>query len=77
MPVRTIRRYAQLVAAGPGNERERLALLELHRSEVIAKLDAIQANLRLVDHKIEVYRGHLATGDAGHLWAPDHSAVPE
>src|SRR5919198_5195221 len=28
MPIRTIRRYAQLVSAGPGNEQERLALLE-------------------------------------------------
>jgi hypothetical protein len=28
MPIKTIRRYAQLVAAGPGNEQERLALME-------------------------------------------------
>src|SRR5216683_3533598 len=27
MPIKTIRRYAQLVSAGPGNEQERLALM--------------------------------------------------
>src|SRR6266545_8105947 len=31
MPIRTIRRYAELVSAGRGNEKERLGLLETHR----------------------------------------------
>jgi DNA-binding transcriptional MerR regulator len=69
MPIRTIRRYAQLVAAGPGNEQERLALLEAHRAEVTAKLAELQENLELIDHKIDVYRGRLAAGDADQLWA--------
>ena len=38
MPIRGIHRYAELVAAGPGNEKERLALLESHRADVLAKL---------------------------------------
>jgi DNA-binding transcriptional MerR regulator len=76
MPIRAIRRYAQLVSAGPGNERERLALLDRHRAEVVAKLTAIQANLKLIDHKIDVYRGSLADGDADRLWAPSDSAAP-
>jgi len=38
MPIRAIRRYAQLVSAGHGNEEERLALMEAHRAEVTAKL---------------------------------------
>jgi DNA-binding transcriptional MerR regulator len=71
MPIRTIRRYAQLVSAGPGNEQERLALLEAHRAEVTAKLAELQANLELIDHKIDVYRGRLAAGDADQLWAPN------
>ncbi len=70
MPIRTIRRYAELVSAGPGNERERLALLELHRADVTARLEEIKENLRLIDHKIDVYRGSLAAGDADQLWAP-------
>ena len=70
MPIKTIRRYAQLVSDGPGNEQERLALLEAHRADVTAKLAEIQENLRLIDHKIDTYRGRLAAGDADRLWAP-------
>lgn len=71
MPIREIRRYAQLVSDGPGNEPERLALLEAHRSEVTARIAAACKNLELIDHKIDVYRGRLAAGDADRLWAPE------
>jgi DNA-binding transcriptional MerR regulator len=70
MPIKDIRRYAQLVSAGPGNEKERLALLEAHRDGVLARLAQIQEHLELIDHKIDVYRGRLEAGDADQLWAP-------
>jgi DNA-binding transcriptional MerR regulator len=70
MPIRGLRRYAELVAAGPGNEEERLALLEAHRADVLARLAEIQENLHIIDHKIDVYRGSLAAGEADQLWAP-------
>jgi len=70
MPIRSIRRYAELVAAGPGNEQERLVLLEAHRADVLARLAEIQENLQAIDHKIDVYRGSMAAGDADQLWAP-------
>ena len=70
MPIRTIRRYAQLVSAGPGNEQERLALLEAHRADVTARLAELREHLELIDHKLDVYRGRLAAGDADRLWAP-------
>jgi DNA-binding transcriptional MerR regulator len=70
MPIRTIRRYAELVSAGRGNEEERLALLEAHRAEVVARIAELTENLRLIDHKVDVYRGRLAAGDADRLWAP-------
>jgi DNA-binding transcriptional MerR regulator len=70
MPIAGIRRYAELVAAGPGNEADRLALLESHRADVLAKLAEIQENLKTIDHKIDVYRGSMAAGDADRLWAP-------
>jgi len=70
MPIKGIRRYAELVAAGPGNEDERLELLEAHRAEVVARLKEIQENLKIIDHKIDVYRGSLAAGEADRLWAP-------
>jgi DNA-binding transcriptional MerR regulator len=74
MPIRFIRRYAELVAAGPGNEEERLALLETHRADVLARLAEVQENLKLIDHKIDVYRGRIDAGDADQLWAPSRLA---
>ena len=70
MPIQAIRRYAQLVSSGRGNEQERLALLEAHRADVTAKLAEIRQHLELIDHKIDVYRGRIAAGDADQLWAP-------
>jgi len=70
MPIKGLRRYAELVAAGPGNEEERLEFLEAHRTEVLTRLAEIQENLKLIDHKIDVYRGSLAAGEADRLWAP-------
>ncbi|MEU6831611.1 MerR family transcriptional regulator [Nocardia beijingensis] len=74
MPIKTIRRYAELVAAGRGNEHERLALMEAHRAEVAAKIAELHENLELIDHKIDVYRGRITAGDADRLWAPDRRA---
>jgi DNA-binding transcriptional MerR regulator len=70
MPITGIRQYAELVTAGPGNEAERLALLEAHRADVLARLAEIQENLEMINYKIEVYRGSLAAGEADRLWAP-------
>jgi hypothetical protein len=44
--------------------------MEAHRAEVVAKLTELRENLELIDHKIDVYRGRLASGDADQLWAP-------
>ena len=74
MPIKAIRHYAELVCAGPGNEQERLALLEAHRATVLAQLAEVQENLKVIDHKIDVYRGRLAAGDADQLWAPARPA---
>ncbi len=70
LPRRTL---PKLVSVGPGNENERLALLEAHRAVVIANLAEVQENLKAIDHKIDVYRGRLAAGDADQLWAPNRS----
>jgi DNA-binding transcriptional MerR regulator len=70
MPIKSIRRYAELVSAGPGNEQARLALLEAHHADVTAKLAELNENLKLIDHKIDVYRSRVAAGDADQLWAP-------
>ena len=56
MPIRTIRQYAELVTAGRGNEKERLALLESHRADVVAKRDELDRNLEAIDYKLALYR---------------------
>jgi DNA-binding transcriptional MerR regulator len=59
MPIRRIREYAELVRAGDGNERERLALLEAHREAVVEQLDAMRRNLEAIEYKIEMYRDRI------------------
>jgi DNA-binding transcriptional MerR regulator len=56
MPIRMIRRYAELVRAGDGNEAERVEILEAHRAEVVDKIDELQRNLELIDYKLGLYR---------------------
>ncbi len=63
MPTGRIRRYAELVREGRGNEPERLALLEAHAEEVRAWLEETRRHLETIDRKIGVYRGRLAEGD--------------
>jgi hypothetical protein len=70
MPIRTVRRYAELVAAGRGNEEQRLALMEAHRAEMPARLAETRETLEVIDRKIGVHRGRLAAGDVAPGWAP-------
>ncbi len=74
MPIKGIRRYAELVAAGQGNEAERLEVLESHRDQLLADFAELQEHLQLINRKIDVYRSRLAAGDAGELWAPTRAA---
>ena len=55
MPIREVRRYADLVRAGDGNEDERLALLRAHRERVSAQLATMAAHLDAIDVKIGYY----------------------
>jgi DNA-binding transcriptional MerR regulator len=59
MPIREVRRYAELMRAGEATNAERLALLEAHRDTVLAGLEATTRNLELVEWKIDFYRERL------------------
>jgi DNA-binding transcriptional MerR regulator len=59
MPIREVRRYAELVRADDGNEAERLALLRSHRDRVRAQLDTMTAYLDAIDTKIDYYSGAI------------------
>jgi DNA-binding transcriptional MerR regulator len=59
MPIRDVRRYAELMTAGEATNEERLALLEAHRGNVLAGLEATARNLELVEWKINLYKERL------------------
>jgi DNA-binding transcriptional MerR regulator len=60
MPIRDVRRYADLVRAGDGNEQERLDLLRAHRQHVLARLAEVTEHLGAIDRKIGIYTDKLA-----------------
>jgi DNA-binding transcriptional MerR regulator len=67
MPIRDVRRYAELARAGEGNEEERLALLRAHRDQVVQRLEETRRHLEAIDAKIGHYEDRLADqlrGDA-------------
>lgn len=55
MPIREIRRYAELVRRGEGTEQDRLDLLRAHRTQVLARLAEVQDHLGAIDRKIGIY----------------------
>ena len=55
MPIRDVRRYAELVRQGDGNEQERLDLLRAHRQQVLAQLAEVHHHLGAIDAKIGIY----------------------
>lgn len=59
MPIRDVRRYADLVRAGDGNEPQRLELLQAHREQVLQQLAEVTSHLGAIDHKIGIYEDRL------------------
>ncbi|MCI1218478.1 MerR family transcriptional regulator [Bifidobacterium crudilactis] len=68
MPLTDIKRYAQLVIDGPGNEEERLAILREHEERVKGQVADLQDALAVIHRKVEIYLSHLSQGDADQLW---------
>jgi DNA-binding transcriptional MerR regulator len=69
MPLATIRRFAELVRHGRGNEDQRLALLRQHRQRITDQIAELTACLNLINHKVLVYEQHLSQGTAHDLWS--------
>ena len=55
MPIRDIRRYAELARQGDQTTPERLALLVEHRSRVLEQLAEVQRSLDAIEFKIATY----------------------
>lgn len=74
MPIATLKRFARLVRSGPGNEAERLALLEEHERTVRDRIADLTASLEIIHGKVVIYRKHVKEGTATGLWSPMPSA---
>ncbi|GEM32173.1 MerR family transcriptional regulator [Nocardia neocaledoniensis NBRC 108232] len=76
MPLADLKRFAELVRQGPGNEAERLRLLDTHRQRVDAQIKALEDCRSVITWKVGVYADHLARGEAGGLWDPTNVEGP-
>ncbi|WP_034520783.1 MerR family transcriptional regulator [Actinomadura rifamycini] len=70
MPLAELKRFAELVRHGPGNEAERLQLLDVHQQRVEAQIQALEECRSVIAWKVGVYAEHLSRGEAGGLWDP-------
>ena len=59
MPVREMRRYAEMVRAGDDTVADRLQLFVEHRERVLTRIDELQQDLAMLDIKIALY-GEMA-----------------
>ena len=71
MPLAAIRRYAELVGQGAGNEQQRLALLRQHHEHVTAQIAALTGCLETITFKVKLYEKSLAAGTGDPIWTSD------
>ena len=60
LPIRDVRRYADLVRQGEGTDLARVELLRAHRQTVLARIAEEQAHLKAIECKIDLYEKRLA-----------------
>ncbi|QEU93171.1 MerR family transcriptional regulator [Streptomyces kanamyceticus] len=70
MPIATVKRFAALVRSGPGNEEDRLALLQEHERDVRARIDDLNSCLDVIHNKVDIYEHHVREGTAAGVWSP-------
>jgi DNA-binding transcriptional MerR regulator len=59
MPVRDMRRYAELARDGDVTMVARMALFQQHRDRVLARIAELQDDLKYIEYKINWYAGEL------------------
>lgn len=59
MPIRDIRRFADLARSSENTLEARLALLEEHRVAVQAQLDEVRGHMAFIDRKIATYKERI------------------
>lgn len=74
MPLPALRRYADLVREGAGNEEERLTLMREHQANVTTQIDRLTQSLDLIRFKVGVYED--LADQAGTAGRPCHAPSP-
>ncbi|SFC93108.1 MerR family transcriptional regulator [Streptomyces aidingensis] len=74
MPLAELKRFAGLVREGPGNEPERLRLLDAHQRRVEEQIRALEECRSVIARKVGIYAEHVARGEAVGLWDPTAAA---
>jgi DNA-binding transcriptional MerR regulator len=69
MPLTAIRRYAELVREGPGNEKERLDILRQHQQRVTAQIAALTTCLQMINFKVNLYQDSLTADPSDPIWS--------
>ena len=77
MPLPALREYASLVRQGPGNEKERLAILRQHQERVDTQIADLTESLDLISYKVRIYEERLAEGTADGLWSVPRPGAPQ
>lgn len=68
LPIREMKRFAELVRQGDSAIAERSHLLIEHRADVVAQISALHEALDTIDHKIAAYSAILdGTPDVDHI----------
>jgi DNA-binding transcriptional MerR regulator len=69
MPLAAIRRYAELVREGAGNEKERLDILRQHQQHVTAQIAALTTCLQMITFKVNLYQDSLTADPSDPIWS--------
>ncbi|WP_217709704.1 hypothetical protein [Amycolatopsis sp. Hca4] len=73
MSLADLKRFAELVRQGPGNQAEGLQLLDTHRQRVDARVEAFGECRSVIAWKAGIHAEHLDRGKPGGLWDPTAS----
>jgi DNA-binding transcriptional MerR regulator len=60
MPVREIKKYAQLRDEGDATLKERMEMLRAHRRSMLEQIESLENNLGHLEKKIETYKVAIA-----------------
>lgn len=68
MPIAQIRRFAELVRMGSGNEHERLEILKEHQQRVVSQMEHLNDCLEVITLKTNIYENYLNRNEPEQTW---------